>query len=522
VRHQVGFACFLASILASSAAAQCNQSKVASPFAPAGGRFGSKVDIGAGPVLIASAPDVEAVSIHRRVGDTWQLEATLGDVSGSGYGSDVAIEGSIAVVGVANRAVSGTNGAGAVEVWKYDGVGSWSFLTQVSSPAPQMDGNFGFSLALDGGWLVVGAPGMNAREGLVYAYQLDALGVPVLKQTLAPVPAYVDAGDEFGYALDVGLPGLAIGAPFAKNTATEQGSASTYRLNGAGTGFTYSNTWTLAVSFCHIGKTIAVDGDIALAGSPDYLSNEGVGFALKWNGAAYAALGTTMEYGPVGAKFFAAAAIHQDHVFIGVPNSFELPFGTRGFSEYRKFNGTALPPVTSWLDAFTPPEYTLQFAAAIAADDGLLAIGAPEDSGNEGVVYTYDLGKIAYDTDTISVAGASIKGTGPHTPSLELAGSYCDSEVVYIGLNTDLAATMSFLFVGLSDIQVPFKGGILVPAPDLQIPIPTNPTGDWVLTTLLPPGLPPALRLSMQCFIQDAGGPKGFAATPAYEAFVAH
>jgi hypothetical protein len=70
------------------------------------------------------------------------------------------------------------------------------------------------------------------------------------------------------------------------------------------------------------------------------------------------------------------------------------------------------------------------------------------------------------------------------------------------------------LIVGTQLLQLPFKGGVLVPLPTLVLPpLPTNALGQLVLSTTWPPALPSGLSLYAQAWITDAAGPAGFAAT---------
>jgi hypothetical protein len=71
------------------------------------------------------------------------------------------------------------------------------------------------------------------------------------------------------------------------------------------------------------------------------------------------------------------------------------------------------------------------------------------------------------------------------------------------------------LFVGISAIHAPFKGGVLVPNPDaVFIPLTTSPTGELPLSATWPLG-PGGYSFWTQYWILDAGGPAGFTASTA-------
>ena len=69
------------------------------------------------------------------------------------------------------------------------------------------------------------------------------------------------------------------------------------------------------------------------------------------------------------------------------------------------------------------------------------------------------------------------------------------------------------LFVGLSELGAPFKGGTLVPAVDLLVPLTTDAAGGTSLQATWPAGIPPGFNFWVQVWIADPGGPVGFAAS---------
>lgn len=71
------------------------------------------------------------------------------------------------------------------------------------------------------------------------------------------------------------------------------------------------------------------------------------------------------------------------------------------------------------------------------------------------------------------------------------------------------------LVVGMSALEAPFKGGVLVPAPNLVLPIGFIGMGTLQLVTAWPDNLPPGLQLWMQAWIVDPTAPAGLSATNA-------
>jgi hypothetical protein len=74
------------------------------------------------------------------------------------------------------------------------------------------------------------------------------------------------------------------------------------------------------------------------------------------------------------------------------------------------------------------------------------------------------------------------------------------------------------LVVGLSRLDAPFKGGVLVPSPDILIAgLVTDATGAALVSGSWPAGLPSGFAVSFQYWITDAMGPQGFAASGAVQ-----
>ena len=74
------------------------------------------------------------------------------------------------------------------------------------------------------------------------------------------------------------------------------------------------------------------------------------------------------------------------------------------------------------------------------------------------------------------------------------------------------------LVLGFSIIDLPFRGGNLVPFPDLVIPLGTNVLGEINLRGTWPHGLPFGFNLYTQYFIVDPSGPQGYSASNAVRA----
>ncbi|MGQ0552766.1 MAG: hypothetical protein ACT4PU_06055 [Planctomycetota bacterium] len=101
-------------------------------------------------------------------------------------------------------------------------------------------------------------------------------------------------------------------------------------------------------------------------------------------------------------------------------------------------------------------------------------------------------------------------------PVLSCWGPLTSGSNVQLSLQNARTGSSSTLIVGLGALNAPFKGGVLVPQPDILIAgLPTGATGQVVLNSAWPAGLPSGLSLYFQHWITDSGAPFGLAASNA-------
>ncbi|MHC5212720.1 MAG: hypothetical protein ACYTG2_18570 [Planctomycetota bacterium] len=175
----------------------------------------------------------------------------------------------------------------------------------------------------------------------------------------------------------------------------------------------------------------------------------------------------------------------------------------------------------------------------IDAGDNTLAILVSLFSG---IPHLVDLaGNVRYADDPTTVdtgvgggqGGSAILDMGPHEhgapPSVEwtdlggalgwhgtfaCAGSLTDASPTWIAVDFAPASAPVYLVAGLSQIDAPFKQGVLVPSPDLVLPLgTTDVAGQLVVPLTWPVGLPSGLSFVLQEWIPSPSGPAGYLAT---------
>ena len=162
--------------------------------------------------LSPSAPPVPTVPLAT-VGT--HIPAPLGLPGAARFGIAVALEDDRLFVGCDGRR-DGIPLAGQVLVFLPDGIGGWRWTDTIVSPDAAIGDEFGSSLALDQGHLIIGSPGSNQERGAAWCVDLQAPDAAVAVASIRRIPI-PDArpGDRFGETVAIRGMIAAIGAPRA-------------------------------------------------------------------------------------------------------------------------------------------------------------------------------------------------------------------------------------------------------------------------------------------------------------------
>jgi choice-of-anchor B domain-containing protein len=425
----------LASLLTISASASAQTFRGASSgsigFGGAALIAGDQVLIGRPGTLVGfpmPASHAGAVHVFRRAGDAWSesgilsaKDGTLGD----GFGTALAAEGNILVVGA-----PGAEAGGAVYVYERGSGGRWAERARLT-PASAAEGDqFGASVALKGRVLLVGAPGREGEKGAVVVFgRGKGVGDWTARGLLQG--SGTSAGDWFGASVAFDGQRALVGAPgpwTSDSTRWKPGRAFVYRAGQRGT---WSEEGRLAPqagdSLRALGVAVLLDGSEALIGAPLSDSLAGAVIRYRRDGATWAPAGrVTPDSVTRPAGFGAALARDGNDLLIGAPmsdrNAGAVHVLRRGSpSEWKALQKLVTPPAG----------YSTRLGAAIAASNGLTIAGAPLAYFFEGtgLVYRRDGAngrwrETATVSDTVStvlprVVGGEVKCEGGKAKAFE-------------------------------------------------------------------------------------------------------
>ncbi|MEW6744597.1 MAG: hypothetical protein AB1486_17720 [Planctomycetota bacterium] len=109
--------------------------------------------------------------------------------------------------------------------------------------------------------------------------------------------------------------------------------------------------------------------------------------------------------------------------------------------------------------------------------------------------------------------GYALAGT-QGDPLLSGTGTLAPGSAVNLKLRSARPNTTATLIIGLLQVNIPFKGGYLVPSPDVIVAgLPTGALGELTLPGTWPSGIPSGLSIYFQYWIADPLGVQGFAAS---------
>lgn len=231
-------------------------------------RFGWSVALGTDwAVAGAYYPSSGAFALQRN-GATWQQTQALTPTdldSSDTYGYSSAIDGATIVVGAPGHDHLASN-AGSAFVFSY-AVGQWTQTAELLASDGGAEDGLGTSVAIDGDFIVVGASGHDlpfSNSGAVYVFTRSGASWSQTQKLSAPDAA---AGDSFGASVSISGGHILVGADQDDYAGTDSGSTYVFQLNGGNWNFATKITSTNAVSQDRFGLTCALDAGTVVVGA---------------------------------------------------------------------------------------------------------------------------------------------------------------------------------------------------------------------------------------------------------------
>lgn len=277
----------------------CTPQKLVASDGTDGDEFGYAAALSGDVAAVGSRLDDEngagagAVYVYTRNGTTFDNETKLAGsdtAAGDEFGTSVAAEGDLLLVGAPGNTHSSLTAAGAAYVLRFDG-STWAQETKLTAPTDAGAGDrFGRAVALDGSVAVIGAfaDDDGAEDaGSAYVFRFDGSSWQFEQKLTAFDPGTFD---NFGRAVAASGNVVAVAAPNNDGAASGAGAVYVYRWDGSTWSLDDKLTASDAATSDRFGHSVALDGDDLLIAAPnddDVESNAGSVYHFAWDGSAW-------------------------------------------------------------------------------------------------------------------------------------------------------------------------------------------------------------------------------------------
>ena len=309
-------------------------------------------------------------------GTTWSQQAELtakGGAAGDNFGNSVSVSGDTALIGAPYHQVGTNAGQGEAYVFARTGT-TWTLqATPIASDGAASD-EFGWSVAVSGGAMVIGAPGHKAFQGAAYVF------VPNFTKWIQQAGLTASdgaAGDEFGYSVAVSGGTAVVGARLHQvGSNTQQGAAYVFVQSGTTWPQQAELTASDGAATDDFGVSVAVSGGTAVVGAtgPNDFTGEAYVFVQSSTTWTQQAMLTAPDGAPFNV-FGLSVAVSEGTAVIGAPQHKVGTNPTQGAAYVFVQSGTTwtLQPELTASDGAAEDN----FGYSVSVSGSMTVVGAP-------------------------------------------------------------------------------------------------------------------------------------------------
>ncbi|TDJ38503.1 MAG: hypothetical protein E2O54_12880 [Gammaproteobacteria bacterium] len=355
-------------------------------------RFGASTDI-SGNRIVVGAPDADglsgAVYVYDFDGSSWNEHPKVlaaDTQTGDQCGYSVAIDGNVAVVGAPYH-THAHFWQGAAYVFRFDGK-SWTQEQELLASDAGVGHFFGWSVAIDGDAIVVGAYNANAM-GAAYVFRYSGSTWDE-EDVLTASDAATD--DRFGLSVDISADTVLVGAPRNDDNAVNSGSVYVFSWqSGIGWGDEVKMNASDPAAGDMLGTSVRVSADVAIiaANNDETGVDTGAAYMFRKVGATWVQEQKLMapQGTPDPSEFAFAVAILGDVALVAAIRDDATTTGT-GSAYVYSFNGS------TWTEQAKLTAATGVFndflGWSIALSGNMAVVGAAGVDASGGASYIYD------------------------------------------------------------------------------------------------------------------------------------
>jgi len=310
------------------------------------------------------------------------------------FGRDVAIDGVYAVVGAPYDDNEKGADAGAAYIYKLE-EGAWVQIAKLIPNDGADEDLFGYSVDIQGDYVAVGAcwdDDAGEKSGSAYIFKND--GTDNWDQQAKVVADDAGEDNRFGIDLAIDRGYLIVGAFFDDDFGTRSGSAYIFKQNGPDWTQQTKLTASDAAEGDWFGVSVDMDGDYAVVGAR-YDDNEngedtGAVYVFKREDTAWNEQAKLMPSDGAAGDLFHEVAISGDWIVVGAYQDDDNGDNSGSAYLFRRDGETWLEDTKLVASDGSGGD---MFGASVAVDGNLLCVGAYKDDDNgenSGSVYLFE------------------------------------------------------------------------------------------------------------------------------------
>ncbi|MCZ6858187.1 MAG: choice-of-anchor B family protein [Gemmatimonadetes bacterium] len=303
---------------------------------------------------------------------------------------------------------------GSVFVYRPSG-GEWREVAQLRASDAIVGDHFGRALGWSGNTMISGATVVNETTGAAYVFTKDGSGT--WRETARLQPAELSPGDAFGRVIAMTDDVAMISAWGYEGS---RGGVFAYRRQPNGS---WQRDGTLTASDAAendwFGRSIAVEGDLAVIGASRKNENTGAAYVLRREGNQWVEEAKLDVAGLVpNSQFGSAVAIHDGLAFVGAPGNFQVPASVYVFAQDAETGEWSQDSRLAAFDA-GPGSF---FGTTITSDGNDVWVGASGVSTFTGGVYRFRRSADGEWIGSNKLAVSGLKMRGQFASTLSVAG----------------------------------------------------------------------------------------------------
>ncbi len=385
-------------------------------------QFGLAVSMSGNTLMVGAnfhddiAEDAGAAFVYEKEGADWNLTDTIvltEGREGDGFGFSVAVDGNFAIVGALGDDEKGAS-AGAAYVFFREGT-AWHLQSKLTANDGSANDAFGFSVAISGNIALVGARGVDEQgnsSGAAYLFVRSNTGWVQLNK-LKPIDG--SAGDFFGTSVALNENYAIIGALLANGVDDNAGAAYVFENRGA----IWLETAKLAAengrSLDQFGVSVALEGELIVVGArsnDDKALEAGAAYVFRKQDDGFDQVDYLLARDGVGNDAFGqSVSLTESYIVVGAPGDDDAGASAGAVYLFEEKDG-------AWLQvAKLRPDENLTnggMGVAVAASRNQTVAGAWGNEGEEivsGAAFVFDLTTVLTDVEDETLI---TPGSGDH------------------------------------------------------------------------------------------------------------